>query len=461
MHHREALLTAAVALMLGAGVYVLLRTIAPWPLMADDSITALVVASTIIVLAPITRTHARVPDEPESSSAADITLAWRSRLDGRVLSLDRRMAAAFGYSIREAVVMSLSDLIHTSERDRLWNLISADRGWRDETFRCETRAGAPLWIRTTAAVDNGGLVGTAQLIDYQPVRSETNRETRTAIHLAIARDQVRTAFQPIVCVATGAILGAEALSRFAVHNASRSVEQWFADATRAGLGMELDVHAATAALRAASMLPADIYVSINLSATTITWPSLANALARTGFDLGRVVIEITEHEPVVDYVALGRAIDSLRQRGLRIAADDAGSGFAGLNHILKLAPDYIKLDRAIIAGLDSDAAKRAMTAAITTFADDTGTTVIAEGVETDSELAILRNLGVTAAQGYLFHRPSTEPSDWARWNSLSPRSDAPAPDAICAARGKPCGPACPRTHRPDLCVEGCTAHYPN
>ena len=91
---------------------------------------------------------------------------------------------------------------------------------------------------------------------------------------------------------------------------------------------------------------------------------------------------------------------------MRIAVDDAGSGYSSLAHILKLAPDFIKLDRELVSGIDLDPVRRALAASLVTFAADTGAEIVAEGVETEDELEVLRRLGVRYAQGYHLGRPA-------------------------------------------------------
>jgi EAL domain-containing protein (putative c-di-GMP-specific phosphodiesterase class I) len=118
-----------------------------------------------------------------------------------------------------------------------------------------------------------------------------------------------------------------------------------------------------------------------------------------------VVIELTEHVPVEDYGPVVDAFARLRVRGVRLAVDDTGAGFAGFRHILALAPDIIKLDSSLVRGIELDPARRALTAALVAFAADTGVDLLAEGVETFDELDTLTALGVRWAQGYLLGRP--------------------------------------------------------
>ncbi|WP_256681215.1 EAL domain-containing protein [Pseudomonas sp. IC_126] len=121
--------------------------------------------------------------------------------------------------------------------------------------------------------------------------------------------------------------------------------------------------------------------------------------------LHRLMLEVTEHRSIVNYALLAAILEPLRQGGLRLAVDDAGAGYASFRHILKLKPDVIKLDRSLISNVDSDNDTCALAAALIRFAEQTGSNIIAEGVETDAELTTLRGLQVTKAQGFLLGMP--------------------------------------------------------
>lgn len=118
------------------------------------------------------------------------------------------------------------------------------------------------------------------------------------------------------------------------------------------------------------------------------------------------MLEVTEHASIDDYAVIARKLEPLRQRGVRLAVDDAGAGYASFRHILKLKPDVIKLDASLVSAIDSDNGVRALAAAVIRFAEETGSKVVAEGVETEHELEVLRQLNVNKAQGYLLGRPS-------------------------------------------------------
>ena len=102
-------------------------------------------------------------------------------------------------------------------------------------------------------------------------------------------------------------------------------------------------------------------------------------------------------------------MEDLRQRGCRFAVDDAGVRFAGLHHILRLQPEFIKLDIVLVAGIDSDPARRSLASALVRFGEETGAAIIAEGIETGGELATLRDLGVQYGQGFYLARPGPLP----------------------------------------------------
>jgi EAL domain-containing protein (putative c-di-GMP-specific phosphodiesterase class I) len=189
-------------------------------------------------------------------------------------------------------------------------------------------------------------------------------------------------------------------------------DRWFADAAEVGLGTEVELIAVETALFAARGLPRCLYLSVNLSPTTLQSGLLPGLLAASGWPPERLVIEITEHTPVEDYGSLEECLAELRAPGFRLAVDDAGAGYASFRHILGLRPEYIKLDRALIDGIDTDPARRALVSAVVTFGREVGAGVIAEGVETSGELQAARGLGVAAAQGYFLGRPATVGAGW-------------------------------------------------
>jgi EAL domain-containing protein (putative c-di-GMP-specific phosphodiesterase class I) len=208
--------------------------------------------------------------------------------------------------------------------------------------------------------------------------------------------------QPICALVGGQPLGFEALSRF-VLEPPRKPDAWFADAADCGLGIELECAAIEAALLVYERLPACFTLSVNASPETVSSGALARLLENRVID--RLTLEVTEHAAVNSYEALNSELAPLRARGLKLAIDDAGAGFAGLQHILQLQPDIIKLDMTLIQTIDVDPARRALAGAMQMFARQTGAVLIAEGVESQAELSTLAQLSFMRAQGYLLGKP--------------------------------------------------------
>jgi EAL domain-containing protein (putative c-di-GMP-specific phosphodiesterase class I) len=209
-------------------------------------------------------------------------------------------------------------------------------------------------------------------------------------------------YQPLYRLSNDSLAGFEALSRFSTPP-MRSPDHWFAEAAEAGLGVELEFVAVRDACTALLTLPPTLLLAINLSPQSILSPCF-NALFAE-FPPHRLVLEITEHAAIENYAEIERSLAPLRQRGLRLAVDDAGAGHASFKHVLDLRPDLIKLDMSLTRDIHCDPARRALAEALTRFGRAMGSEIVAEGVETELELEALREIGVTKAQGYLLGRP--------------------------------------------------------
>ncbi len=234
--------------------------------------------------------------------------------------------------------------------------------------------------------------------------SDKLQEQSERIRLTIANRSLETHFQPIVDLRSGEAIGTEALSRFAQEPA-RPPDAWFAEAAEIGLGVELELTALEMALGQLHRLPSELYLSLNASVETMLSPDFRAVLTSSPSE--RIVLELTEHTPVTDYLALTETIDELRSHGVRLAVDDAGSGFSSFSHVLNLKPDIIKLDIALTRGIDKDPARQSLGRALLTFGLEAyRTTIVAEGIETKAELETLRSLGCPGGQGYLLGRPS-------------------------------------------------------
>jgi EAL domain-containing protein (putative c-di-GMP-specific phosphodiesterase class I) len=222
---------------------------------------------------------------------------------------------------------------------------------------------------------------------------------RSELDELIARHSFWPVFQTVVRLADRQVVGYEALTRFA--DGSRP-DVRFSQANAAGMSVRFEMACLKAQLEAATWLPSGSWLSVNVS------PALANAVVPlvSVLELADrdLVFEITEHVEVGDYTALGRALELVRGRA-RLAVDDAGAGYAGLRHILELRPQFVKLDLSLVRNVDTDRARQAMVAGMAHFAGNSGCELIAEGIETEEELAELIRLGVDYGQGYLFGQP--------------------------------------------------------
>ena len=143
---------------------------------------------------------------------------------------------------------------------------------------------------------------------------------------------------------------------------------------------------------------------MNIGPTALISPTILDVLGAG--ELGRIVVELTEHAAVADYGVLSAALLELRAGGMRVAVDDAGAGFASLRHVLKLAPHFLKIDGSVIAALGRDRAARSLVAALVAFAQETEITVIAEGIENEHTIELLDTLGVAYGQGYALGHPA-------------------------------------------------------
>lgn len=208
--------------------------------------------------------------------------------------------------------------------------------------------------------------------------------------------------QPVIDLGSGAVVGLESLARSDTEPTGRP-DVWLAEAGAVGLRAELEMVALRAALAQLDRIPPQAFLAVNISPETIGTAAFAETIERAPAD--RLVLEVTEHARVDDYDALNRTLHSLRARGTRLAVDDAGAGFASLRHILRLAPDLIKLDMALTRDIDSDRGRRALAASLIAFARQIDATLVAEGVETQAEVDALRSLGASYAQGYFLARP--------------------------------------------------------
>ena len=239
-------------------------------------------------------------------------------------------------------------------------------------------------------------------------RARDLESKESAVRAALEPGAILPFFQPIVDLETGHPIGYEALARFQLEP-RQPPDAWFAAAAEVGLLEDLEFAALRPAIARFGDLPRGSYLSLNLSPAGCFSERLLPTLLPAPGEW--TVLEVTEHAAVPDYDTLRAALATVRGRGTRLAIDDAGAGFASLRHILQLEPDIIKLDISITRDINTNRARRAMGAALVSFAREMGISILAEGIETSAELEELRRLGVRLGQGYYLGRPAPDPID--------------------------------------------------
>jgi len=226
-------------------------------------------------------------------------------------------------------------------------------------------------------------------------------------------------FQPIVMVATGRVICHEALARFP-GLPGVPIPEVFRTAHEQGFGAQLEALAARRALETPNR-PRGTVLSVNLSVSTLSHPEVWALLPD---DLSDVVVEITEDELWGLGEELEQALARLHDAGARVALDDAGAGYSGLQQLMRVRPDIVKLDRSLVSGVATDPARAALVASFSSFASQTGGAVCAEGIECPRDLRAIAELDVAYAQGYLLGRPAAAFAD------PSPEAAAPVAAAL-------------------------------
>jgi diguanylate cyclase (GGDEF)-like protein len=215
---------------------------------------------------------------------------------------------------------------------------------------------------------------------------------------------IRAVFQPIVRLADLAVIGYEGLSRFPTPPGLVALppDVTLAAAESAGLRDELEV-ACWAAIAAAGVPPHGRALWVNLSPEALGHPGLLDVAGRL---TRRLVIELTEQDAVLNHTLLRNRLRPWIERGALVAVDDAGAGFTSLEYVADIRPDFLKLSRGMVAGIDGDVSREAVLRATAAFAREVGARIVAEGVERPEELETLRAMDIEYGQGWLFGRPS-------------------------------------------------------
>ena len=281
------------------------------------------------------------------------------------------------------------------------------------TYRLRRKDHEYVWVETTTRVlkspDTGEVseivCSTRPLGDRRAVEklsSEEHRESLQRIQAVLEEERINPVYQPIYDLATGRVIACEALSRFP-GEPERGPDRWFAEAWDVGLGVPLELLAVRLAAEALRELPDEVNLCINASPPTIF---SGRFLACVGPAADRVTVELTEHLHVDDYEGFTAKLGPLREAGGKVAIDDFGAGYASLRHILKVLPEWIKLDISLTERLDDNQIAHALATSLVSFAAKVGVNVVAEGIETEEELEALLDIGFRYGQGFYFGVPA-------------------------------------------------------
>ncbi|HEY6469732.1 MAG TPA: EAL domain-containing protein [Candidatus Dormibacteraeota bacterium] len=336
--------------------------------------------------------------------------------DGYFKTLNQAWSETLGYQDGELLQKPFVDFVHPDDRQATIDASAKVAGGQKlvsfrNRYRCKD--GTYKWLAWTAApaLSDGTIYAAARDVTAEVLAEATgivqSEEQRARVLAVMEDDRVRAVFQPVVNLANLEVGGYEALARFDTAPVMPP-DQWFEAAHAAGLGPELEIHAIHKAISHAYQLPTTAFLSVNASPQTLLTDEFSRLMM--GLHGASLVVEVTEHAVVTDYEPLQRAIDTLRQHGVRLAIDDAGAGFASLKHIVRLLPEFIKLDIFLVHDIHKDPVKRAVVAGMLGVASQIGGKVIAEGVETAEDLRVLFELGVEWAQGFYLGRPGPIPS---------------------------------------------------
>ncbi|NLL50646.1 MAG: EAL domain-containing protein [Eubacteriaceae bacterium] len=224
-------------------------------------------------------------------------------------------------------------------------------------------------------------------------------------------EHIRPVYQPIVSLQSGAIYGYEALSHITLPNCHLNIEKLFEMATETRKLWELEKLCRTQALKGARAKPVQRKIFLNLDPNTIYDPQFISGFTQKNLlDLelnsDDIIFEITEKRSVSSLSAFTEAISHYQSQGFKVAIDDFGTGYSGLARICSFSPDFLKIDMSIVRGVHQDSKKRSITLGIVKLCKEVGVQIVAEGIETEEELATLIELNVDYGQGYFLARPN-------------------------------------------------------
>lgn len=305
------------------------------------------------------------------------------------------------------------DKVTTRVRNAMVNLLSSSRTEKYQGIFCYTgcamvveKPRAPIRTVVYTAIEQ------ALRVSVQ-AEKEASQKIYGAFKQVIRRRSITTVYQPIVNINERQILGYEALTR-GPQGQFRAPDLLFQFGYEFGLVKELDAVCLEKAFNILPKLPKSALLFVNVEPESLlsvlaAGSRVVGTLRKVRSEFSRVVLEITEHAAIRDFAFFRRTIQFFKQLGFRVSVDDVGSAHSGLQRIVALKPDFIKVDLALIHHIQDDPVRREIVRMLQEIAKRIGVDLVAEGVETRQQLQVIKELGVQYAEGYLFSPPQPAP----------------------------------------------------
>jgi EAL domain-containing protein (putative c-di-GMP-specific phosphodiesterase class I) len=236
------------------------------------------------------------------------------------------------------------------------------------------------------------------------------KEREERLHHIIINEQITTLVHPVFDLTDMSVIGYEALSRGPADTEFERPDKLFRVAYDTNLVLRLERLCRKKALEAAGKMPGQRLLFLNIEPEAVIDPELreimtTTLLSQSDITPDRIVLEITEHSAITDFVTFRATLEYLRALGFHIAVDDAGAGYGSLQCLAETCPEWLKIDISLVRGVDADEVRAQLVSSLVGFCENTGVRLIAEGIETVEEFNTLRRLGVRYGQGFLFARP--------------------------------------------------------
>jgi EAL domain-containing protein (putative c-di-GMP-specific phosphodiesterase class I) len=268
--------------------------------------------------------------------------------------------------------------------------------------------------------------------DHMETAVVEQTELETELLQAIRTREIDVAFQPVIDLPTGEVMGLEALARWTSPTRGVVEPELFVRLVESiGVVHALDGIVLRLAAEAMAQVPASVLLGVNVSARQFDQPGVVQHILATLADAGmspdRLVVEVTETGAMRDPSQTAGVLERLRAEGIRVAIDDFGTGYSSLSYLQHFPVDSIKIDRSFVTGLD-DERQRRIAGAVIALAHALDLRVVVEGIETPEQLAVLRELGADRGQGFHLGRPMAidELLIWLSRQRVAARQDPPS-----------------------------------